>query len=408
MVSVIASFDCSVPLLFKPLTSVRPTVLPNTVPDCVPKVTFVPFTLNALPACSTAAAPVLLMATADVPALTARLLVASTLPVLVNPVVRFSVASPLDCSVPLLVMVLAVMMPLMPARSDAVSVPELVKVAELLVKPFLASSVPLLVTAPPTASVIVSFDCSVPLLFRLATVSPTVLPSTVPCWVSKVALEPVTVSALPACSTAAAPVLLTATAEVPALTTRLLMASTLPVLASAVVKFSVALPLDWSVPLLARVLVLNVPLAAALSDAVKVPLLSTVSEVLVKPFLASSVPELVNAPPMVSVIASFDCSVPLLFKLATVSPTVLPSTVPDCVPNVALAPFTVSALPACNTAAAPVLLMATADVPALTARLLAASTLPVLVRALVRFKSRLPADCSVPLLVNVARVNAPA
>ena len=201
----------------------------------------------------------LLTAKADVPALTARLLIASTLPVLLRAVLRLSVALPLDCSVPLLVTVLAVMMPLMPATSDAVSVPELVKVAELLVKPFLASSVPLLVTAPPTVSVMASFDCSVPLLFRLATVKLTVLPSTVPCWVLKVALLPLTVSALPACSTAPAPVLVMATADEPALTARLLMASTLPVLVKAVARFKSRLPADCNVPLLVNDPSVNAP-----------------------------------------------------------------------------------------------------------------------------------------------------
>ena len=248
-----------------------------------------------------------------------------------------------------------------------------------------------------------------PLLFRLATVRPTVLPRTVPCWVSKVALLPVTVNALPACNTAELPVLLIARPELPAFTARLLLASTLPELFKAVFKFSVALPLDCSVPLLVKLLALTVPLAPALSASVSVPLLSTVSDVLVRPPLASSVPVLVNEPPIDKVMASLDCSVPALFNpLANVSPTVLPKTVPDCVPKVTLVPFTVNALPACSTAAAPVLLMVMADAPALTARLFVARTLPVLASAAVRFKSRLPADCSVPLLVSVASVNAPA
>ena len=184
-------------------------------------------------------------------------------------------------------------------------------------------------------------------------------------------------------------------------------ANRLPLLVRAVARFSARLPLDWNVPLFETVLALMMLLMPATSAAVNMPVLFKIAELLVRPPLASSVPELVSAPATVRVMPSLDCRVPVLVKSPVrLKPTVLPSTVPDCVPKLTLEPLTASALPACRTAAAPVLLTASADVPALTVRLLMAKTLPVLASTWVRFRSRLPADCSVPLLVSVASVNA--
>ena len=229
------------------------------------------------------------------------------LPLLVKAVARFIARLPLDCRVPLLVTVLALMMLLMPATSAAVNMPVLFKIAELLVKPPLASSVPELVSAPATVRVMVSLDCSVPLLVKSpASVRPTVLPSTVPDCVPKVTFVPLTASALPACKAAATPVLLMVTADVPALTDRLLVANTLPVLASAWVRFRVKSPLDCSVPLLVTVLAVMMLLMPATSAAVNDPELVKVAELLVNPPLASKVPELIDAPPTASVMVSFD------------------------------------------------------------------------------------------------------
>ncbi len=81
----------------------------------------------------------------------------------------------------------------------ACSVPELVRLAELLDNVVLASSVPELVKPLPIASAMLVVDCKMPELFRLESVRLAVLlPSTVPDCVLKVALLPLMVSALPA------------------------------------------------------------------------------------------------------------------------------------------------------------------------------------------------------------------